>query len=111
MDSQAGSVQRPSPPPPSQRHVYATGHSTTQPADRNTPAGKQRASFRKFLLCCKPNLRPLRREFKRLGVKSPVDFLRMARLGDRYRESLLRGYMHLTELEIAEVKMVMDQIK
>ena len=71
----------------------------------------KRASFSKFLLCCKPSLRPLRREFKRVGVKNPYDFLRMARLEDRYREGLLRGRMHLTELEIAEVKTVMDRIR
>lgn len=35
----------------------------------------------------------------------------MARLGDKYREGLLRGRMYLTELQIAEVKTVMDQIK
>ena len=68
-------------------------------------------SFRRFLLRCKPNLRQLHREFRRVGVKCPTDFLRMARLEDQYREGLLRASMRLSELEIAEVKMVMDQIK
>ncbi|KAI0733382.1 hypothetical protein C8Q72DRAFT_637097 [Fomitopsis betulina] len=106
-ESQERSVPHPSPPQPgSERHIH--GRSAT-PRARAAPAGK--ISFRKFLKLCRPNLRPLRREFKRAGVKSPSDFLRMARLGDKYREGLLRGRMYLTELQIAEVKTVMDQIK
>ena len=91
---------------------HAQHCSGTQPGGASTTgSNEERVSFRQFLRLCKPNLRPLHRNFKRVGVRSPTDFLRMARLEDQYRESLFRGRMNLTELETAEVKMVMDQIR
>ncbi|KZT74431.1 hypothetical protein DAEQUDRAFT_193341 [Daedalea quercina L-15889] len=82
----------------------------TTAEERTHAPGQKHSPFRSFLQTCKPNLRHLRYELTRAGIKSEDDFRRMAKLHAKYRERLLRERMHLTELEIVEVEAVVDQI-